>query len=136
MASVPDWKKLVAQMASAKGFRPLPFASLSVVSGRVWEVSAAAGRNELWRQPKALELAESLLGLDCETNGDLGRSIEDFDEMVAKQATEFALGPAPAIQLQSAIAGMAIGTDHIRISHGSNMDSRRSFSSQDTVTIH
>jgi hypothetical protein len=62
-------------------------------------------------------LFEGLFGLDREADGDLGCTIENLEDLIAKQAAELALGSRSGSQLDAAVAGVAFGTGDVGLSH-------------------
>jgi hypothetical protein len=56
-------------------------------------------------------------GLDGETDGDLMRAVEKFQNLIAEQAPKLASFPRSRRQLDPAISGAAFGTHDIGSSH-------------------
>jgi hypothetical protein len=56
---------------------------------------------------------EGFFRLNGETDRDIGRAVEPFENLVAKQTTILALGAGPGCQLNAAIAGMTGGTSKV-----------------------
>ena len=70
-----------------------------------------------------VDALEGLLGLHREADGDLRRPVENFKQMIAQQAAEFAGGPRAAREFDAAIAGIAVGADDVGFFHVANMRS-------------
>ena len=62
-------------------------------------------------------LIEYPVGLHREANGHFGRAIENLKNVIADQATEFAFGPGLGRQFDAAIAGLAVQTGEVGLSH-------------------
>jgi hypothetical protein len=78
------------------------------------------------RPPKLPKLAKVgvipiLLGLDGETEGDFARAVKKLKHMVANQAAKLALLSWSRRQFDPAIAGAALGTGDVGLSHGQNL---------------
>ena len=68
---------------------------------------------------------KGLFGLNREANGDLGRAVENLEQMVAKQATILAPWSTYGNQFNAAVAGVAFGTGDIGLLHAGNLPPRR-----------
>jgi hypothetical protein len=68
---------------------------------------------------------ESFFGLNRETDRDIGRSVEYFDQLFTEQATKLALGARTRGELDPAITGVAAGTRNIRFFHFEDMSGGR-----------
>jgi hypothetical protein len=64
---------------------------------------------------------EQFFGRNCETVRDLGRAIEDFQDVIAERAVKFARGSVPRGQFDPAKASIAFGADDIAFSHAGTM---------------
>jgi len=64
---------------------------------------------------------EGLLGLHREADGNLGRAVENFKDVIAQQTAKFAGGPRAACELDAPIAGTAARADDIGFFHTANM---------------
>jgi hypothetical protein len=62
-------------------------------------------------------LFEQLFWRDRETVGNLGRTIEDFQDVVAQRTAELARRPTPRGQFDSAEASVAFGADDVAFLH-------------------
>lgn len=75
------------------------------------------GSGELVRSLTRLGSLERLFGLDREAEGNLRRTVENLQDMIAEQAPVLALGAAYGIQFNAAVAGIAFGTGDVGPSH-------------------
>jgi hypothetical protein len=66
---------------------------------------------------------EGLLGLHREADGDLGRAVKNFKQVIAQQAAKFAGGARATGELNAPIAGIATWTDDVGLFHVANMRS-------------
>lgn len=64
---------------------------------------------------------ESFFGLDRETDRDIGRTVEYFDQLVAEQTPKLAFNAGTRGELDPAITGIAAGTGSIRFFYFRNM---------------
>lgn len=64
---------------------------------------------------------ERPLGLDRETDGYFGRSVENLKDVIAEQTPVLALGPLAGCQFNSAVSGVALRTGNIAFFHTANM---------------
>jgi hypothetical protein len=62
-------------------------------------------------------LFKNLFRRDREAVGNIGRAVEDFEQVMAERAFELARGPAPRRKLDPAEAGMAFRTDDVAFFH-------------------
>jgi hypothetical protein len=67
------------------------------------------------------QLLERPFRLDREADGDFGRAVEYFQDMIAQQAPILAPGPLAGGQFNPAVAGVALGTGDIAFLHPRNM---------------
>jgi hypothetical protein len=75
------------------------------------------GLGELVRSLTRLGSLERLFGLDREAEGNLRRTVENLQDMIAEQAPVLALGAAYGIQFNAAVASIAFGTGDVGPSH-------------------
>jgi len=62
-------------------------------------------------------LFEGLFGLNREADGDLCRTVENLEDLIAKQAAELTLGSRAGSQLDAAVARAAFGTGDVGLYH-------------------
>jgi len=79
--------------------------------------AAAASEDCFHRDGECAHLFEQLFRRDRETVGNLGRTIEDFQDVVAQRTAELARRPTPRGQFDSAEASVAFGADDVAFLH-------------------
>lgn len=73
------------------------------------------GAGRIWRS------LERSLGLDRETDGYFGQSVENLKDVIAEQTPVLALGPLAGCQFNPAVSGVAFRTGDIAFFHIANM---------------
>ena len=64
-----------------------------------------------------ISVAKKLVGLDRETDGNVGATVENLKDVIANQTSEFAPESLLGNQLDTSITGIAIGTNEVGLSH-------------------
>jgi hypothetical protein len=70
-------------------------------------------------------LFEQFFRRDGQPIGDLGRAIEDFQNVIAERTVKLARGSVPRGQFDPAEAGVAFGADDVAFSHARSMHAAR-----------
>jgi hypothetical protein len=76
-----------------------------------------------WRKRRVL--FEQFFRRDGQPIGDLGRAIEDFQNVIAERTVKLARGSVPRGQFDPAEAGVAFGADDVAFSHARIMHAAR-----------
>jgi len=70
---------------------------------------------------ESARLFEQFFGRDGEAVGDLGGTVEEFQNVMAERTVKFARGSMPRGQFDPAKAGVAFGADDVAFSHAGTM---------------
>jgi hypothetical protein len=66
---------------------------------------------------ESARLFEQFFGRDCEAVGDLGGTVEEFQNVIAERTVKFARGSMPRGQFDPAKASVAFGADDVAFLH-------------------
>ena len=100
-------------------FKPNGHRDDSPIIGDLWELAL---------EPPGLRF-KCCFRLHREADCNIARTIEHFDDVIAKQTTELAARAAARGQLNAAITGIAVGTCDVGFLHALNMRSGEPLSS-------